>query len=586
MGRKIAAILFMILVFRGTVILADENTDYRIEQVYINMPEVIAYYRMPGENSGDLEAYLGGKQLEQQEAVSFADSKEAVEYYILLDVSASIRRSRFEDIRNSLGQFLSEMREGDRMVLLTFGDEVHTVLTGAETREEAASTVGQLENADQNTVLFEAIDQASDMIWSAEGDSEMRRVMAVISDGKDCADNTRSTESVESRLVSRGIPLYTIAVENNEGDPETEISEYRSRFGSLSRNTGGLPWVSSEGSSVLDCLNAMRDAVMGSYRARFTAETNEISNTREDFVLKFPGAGNMSDTVSVLVGRAQKDEIPPEIVGASSEESNSITIRYSEAVQNADVLNHYSVRMGGRTVPVQQIIQPASEENTYTLIFGTDLYEGDYEVSVSGVTDFSNEKNPLKQPLVTVKTMWQRSTEAAEEGEPEEEKEDAGHLLIWWLPVLAAAVLCLTVLVLVLLRSFRKRRGVPAVDEKEVPAGQAGARKHVRMKQPAFPSKRIVLWVGNGTGEPEKMDVLVEGSCIVGRSEHCDVYCDDLMMSKQHFALELQDGCLFITDLQSMNGTSVNGIRISGRRQLQPGDEIIAGSLRFRAEWQ
>ena len=61
------------------------------------------------------------------------------------------------------------------------------------------------------------------MIWKVGDSSEKRRIITVISDGKDCADDTRNAESTENTLKSRGIPVYTMAVENNEGDTEANL---------------------------------------------------------------------------------------------------------------------------------------------------------------------------------------------------------------------------------------------------------------------------------------------------------------------------------------------------------------------------
>ena len=58
------------------------------------------------------------------------------------------------------------------------------------------------------------------------------------------------------------------------------------------------------------------------------------------------------------------------------------------------------------------------------------------------------------------------------------------------------------------------------------------------------------------------------------------------MMSKQHFNLSVEaDGNVYVTDLGSLNGTAVNGVRIQGSRKLEPGDEISAGNIRFVIQW-
>ena len=57
-------------------------------------------------------------------------------------------------------------------------------------------------------------------------------------------------------------------------------------------------------------------------------------------------------------------------------------------------------------------------------------------------------------------------------------------------------------------------------------------------------------------------------------------------MSRQHFALEYEQGDLFITDLEAANGTFVNGVRIKGRRKLQQDDVVSAGSMDLMLRWR
>ena len=71
-------------------------------------------------------------------------------------------------------------------------------------------------------------------------------------------------------------------------------------------------------------------------------------------------------------------------------------------------------------------------------------------------------------------------------------------------------------------------------------------------------------------------------SIIVGRSDTCDVYFDDISVSRQHFCLELEEGNFYVTDLESTGGTYLNGVRIASKQRVSSGDVIDAGRVRIK----
>lgn len=72
---------------------------------------------------------------------------------------------------------------------------------------------------------------------------------------------------------------------------------------------------------------------------------------------------------------------------------------------------------------------------------------------------------------------------------------------------------------------------------------------------------------------------------LVGRSVDADLTLVDEGVSREHALLVYEDGAYVIEDLQSTNGTIVNGRRVRSAR-LADGDEIRLGRtlLRFRLE--
>lgn len=68
------------------------------------------------------------------------------------------------------------------------------------------------------------------------------------------------------------------------------------------------------------------------------------------------------------------------------------------------------------------------------------------------------------------------------------------------------------------------------------------------------------------------------GEYILGRSPYCSIVVSNALASRQHCAVRLFAQGLTITDLNSRNGTFVNGEKISTERSLHSGDVVRVGS--------
>ncbi len=68
---------------------------------------------------------------------------------------------------------------------------------------------------------------------------------------------------------------------------------------------------------------------------------------------------------------------------------------------------------------------------------------------------------------------------------------------------------------------------------------------------------------------------------MIGRSQRCDYVLPDPNVSRRHFELQLRDADWYLIDLNSTNGVSVNGRRVTSTR-LSPGDEIAVGKSSFK----
>lgn len=66
----------------------------------------------------------------------------------------------------------------------------------------------------------------------------------------------------------------------------------------------------------------------------------------------------------------------------------------------------------------------------------------------------------------------------------------------------------------------------------------------------------------------------------LGRAQGNDLcYAEDASLSRRHLAIDREGSNWAVTDLQSKNGTLVNGVRLEGQHLLQPGDRLTVGQL-------
>ncbi len=81
-------------------------------------------------------------------------------------------------------------------------------------------------------------------------------------------------------------------------------------------------------------------------------------------------------------------------------------------------------------------------------------------------------------------------------------------------------------------------------------------------------------------GELKDRLLPITSELVIGRSTTCDVFIPDRRLSRRHARLFAEDDRLLVEDLDSHNGTYVNGKRVS-RAQLYPSDVVRVGTSKF-----
>lgn len=84
------------------------------------------------------------------------------------------------------------------------------------------------------------------------------------------------------------------------------------------------------------------------------------------------------------------------------------------------------------------------------------------------------------------------------------------------------------------------------------------------------------LVVEKGTDKGKTVNLPPSGAVTIGREQTCTICLNDTMVSRHHIKIEHKPDGYHLTDLDSMNGTFVNGAAVKHAR-LKPGDAIKVG---------
>ncbi len=543
--------------------------EQRIEQVYLNLPEVFVYGE--GFSTDEVaagEGYLSQDKLEFVRAVPFHEMGEGITYYVLLDISGSIPKTYFASIKEGILNLQNSLGEKDRLILCTFGEEVNLAADGNQTAQDMEAILAQLSNRDQETLLFEGIDRVAALTEQTRGICR-RQVLLVISDGEDFAVGKKMSQEALSTLKDKGLPAYALCIQDT-------AKENINSFGEFARTSGGqlVTFKADEGSAVLTNLSAK---LWQDLCVEYRAASNVVSNKEENFSFQFADDRVLSRAVMNV--HWIPDNEAPYLISGEAIGRQQIRLVFSEPMTGLAGAANYAVTLDGREVGVTGVAYDKEDETKITLTLAEAVENGTYKITGANLTDASMEKNPLEGSLLVEIT-------GVEPEEVIDADEGPNYMGIIFLLLLAVVIL---IIVIAVVSKKKKEKALPEQESggengnSVVNLQDTGFNSHIVMNSGA---KRMLSVVVSAKGKtPQTTTWELGSSLIVGRASICDIVVDDLELSRQHFCLESDNGNVFITDLGSTNGTSVNGIGIAGKRRLNPGDMVEAGSMKFTIRW-
>ena len=551
------AIAWLLILCTAVPACAAPSEVIGLGRIGVTMPEIVVEIQGSGYDAADIAATLSSDKLLIEDVAKYDATSHTSCAYLLVDLSTSMR-DHIDFVKKSIVSYINGLSSNDRVVLFTFGKtEVKTVLTGSETREEAVRIVNDLKCNEEGTLFYEALSRAYQLSNASNRVYDREYVMA-FSDGIDLQKGSSTFEEVLKQYDSHALPLYAICMP----DASKEAAD---KFGELSRVSGGYFSMIDKTEEFNDVLAIINDVTL----VKMRASSNYADGSEKQLSIRVD-----SSQIECLIPvvRSIADMEAPSVTRLDYDtEKDVFVVAFSEKVVGAGVNSAYSITDAkGKTIEISAVFY-SENEDAYEIKTASPVYKGIYTFEFSGIKDDSREANALTE---------KRSVEV-------EHSKNREEMPIWVLLLVAFGVLVVGLIVAVVcIFASKNRSGNEKSDEmitipvaagsrsvEEIEAVQEVVKYHIKSQE----AVRIRLRIKTGRISEQNIETSIVSSLIVGRSDTCDIYIDDTKLSRQHFVIENDDGVFYVMDLQSRNGTMLNGIRINSRQRLFSGDKILAG---------
>jgi VWFA-related protein len=472
-SRKI--LLLVLGALLAQVALAGDAQEFNISQATARGAQVKVYLDVldaqgepvTGLQPANFSATLGRETVRLTEITPFEASGEGVAYIFLIDISKSLASTRFAAMREAIKMWVAQMNEKDRAAIVAFGDGVKLLADFTGRKDDLTARLDAIELKDNKTQLHAALMSALEM--GQRGDSGLpdRRVIVVLSDGKDEGSGVM-VDDVLARLQHNPVPIYAIGYSSLSGQ------ERQLHFGTLHRfaQSSGGALREADAASLADIYATLKGAI------------------RRVFVATISGDNGLAN------GQSQRLQINLKQNGKAFSDGLDINL-----------------------FPIAAPVEPA--------------------------------------PGPEAVSLWKR--------------------IAWWGYGLAG--LGLLALVGVGLR-LRKKRAASAESTDFESLGKAEERIVIS-------GKPVRLLEVRGYNAGQVYHLQLGDRLLIGRRQDCALaLTHDESVSSQHCELLQVSGRMIIKDLQSMNGTEVNGIAIHGRHRLESGDTITVGDTELRITFE
>lgn len=475
---------------------------------------------------GGLKATAEGRALPVRSVRSFADTGQGVGYVFLVDVSRSLGESELAGMRKTISSWVDSCGDQDRFALVSFGSDVRVLQDFTAEKEGFLARVGGLHPTDMLTSLHGALLEAQRLGGRQDPDLPPRRVVIVLSDGKNESLYGETAREVLRDLREASAPIFALGYYHPPFEGKKEYLQQLARF---ARASGG---------------------------AYFR-----------------PGDDGLGPVFDQLRSRIDNTWVVALDVADLSPEGQNLRIQVGYPRGGRFLSDAFDVRL----IPPLLALSPVGESRLEKEPVPAVVTSGEKSDVSGAVAASALEQNSTQEE--------ERVTEPSDEGETQDGREKTiPEERESFSPVLLGGGFLL-LLGLFLLWALARKAGpkngsspdtaIPVQD----PVSESGT-----LPEPEPSSLSLRLEVIRGRRVVRSFRLLLSGNRTLGRSEENDIsIVDDRTISARHCELVQQENGLAVRDLGSTNGTFVNNFQIGELTAIRDGDMLRIGqtSIQF-----
>lgn len=504
------------------------------------------------------KATLGDTEL-TVEKVEANKSSQSELCYILIDNSKRMAPA-LKEIKSSVIDYAANLDNEDELVILTYanGGSLKEVISIGAGEEKSTSAIKNAVNSiktqpNEKTSLYSGLSEAYD---KAENKNDFDRAYVLLLTSS--MDKGQKQRDDLKKYYHRDFPVYAVA-SNNDSVAQSDIITLCDKSAGLSMyghfyKKDKPESAKSSFNYIKKQLNNVSVVTLKTDNASNIANENALSLTIKDEAVKF-------DSFKAC---ASKDSNAPTVSSLEFEDEKFV-ITFSEPIIKKDSAS-CSIKKGNTDYGISSSAEVKNGNQIIVQPTKGTTYNGEYSLEFSGITDIKgNEATSCTVNL-----------------------ENATPIIVKVLKIVGICLVPILFLVALFLILFflKKKKNVTNIKELFVTQVEETNTQQVHIQQPSQPDGlKLMLYIDTGRGQIQRVEYTLKDSMIVGRSDMCDFFIDDREMSRQHFALEKVETGIAITDLQTTNGTYVNGIPIQSRTYVNSGNKIFAGSTTITVEY-